>query len=493
MKFCTWCEQEVTVLENAEFQYVAQQIGNLIRCDTVQLFLGCAEAGMRHPLLKACGITEYRVVGSIGRLHDSALLENERIRALCDAAIQSGQLQSFDNWQQYTEDIHIQSIAIVPLERPRGVLGFLLLTDHHADAFYQGERLLLRCYLPPIAQRLEAALCRGRDNPSSINGRRQVAESIAPQSTATLQVPKRAVMSQGKEQVQRQELDRLKNEFISMVSHELRNPLTAIKGYAVLLQAYGIPEQSGQSNESSVTVMGPQRQRQYLDNIMEQTKHLEILISDLLDISRLHAGRLMLRYRDVNVALLCQRVVQLMQQKYDQFSTQHYEITCMLTPDLPMVWADPDRVQQVLTNLLDNAVKYSPHGGNIEVSATTHRTAVQQDGEEDRVGMNADGQNLLMQTPDQVFITVRDNGIGIAQEQQRHLFQPFRRLEHALTNEIPGAGLGLYITRKLVEAMEGSITLDSREGEGTSVTITLPCEARDAKANLSKAVALTPM
>jgi signal transduction histidine kinase len=107
--------------------------------------------------------------------------------------------------------------------------------------------------------------------------------------------------------------------------------------------------------------------------------------------------------------------------------------------------------------------------------------------------MNADGQNLLMQAPDEVFITVRDNGIGIVQEQQQHLFQPFRRLEHALTNEIPGAGLGLYITRKLVEAMEGSITLDSREGEGTSVTITLPCGARDAKASLSKAVVLTPM
>ncbi len=480
------------MLDDAEFQYVARQVGNLIGCDTVQLFLGCAEAGMRHPLLKTWISTDYRMVGGIGRLHDSALLQNERIRALCDVAIQSGQLQRFDNWQHYTEDIHIQSIAIVPLERPTGVLGFLLLTDHHADAFYQGERLLLRCYLPPLAQKLEAALYRWRDNPSSIQSSEQVAEGIALHSIAAVQVPKRAVVSQGKEQVQlqRQALDRLKNEFISMVSHELRNPLTAIKGYAVLLQAYGIP---AQSDESGVTVMSPQRQRQYLDSIMEQIKHLEILISDLLDISRLHAGRLMLRYRDVNVALLCQRVVQLIQQKYDQSSAQHYEITCTLPPELPMIWADPDRVQQVLTNVLDNAVKYSPHGGIIEVSATTQWAIRQQDGEEGLLAMNADGQNLLMRTPDEVFITVRDNGIGIVQEQQQHLFQPFRRLEHALTNEIPGAGLGLYITRKLVEAMEGSITLDSREGEGTSVTITLPCGARDAKASLSRAVMLTPM
>ena len=273
---------------------------------------------------------------------------------------------------------------------------------------------------------------------------------------------------------------KMKNEFISMVSHELRNPLTAIKGYAVLLQAYGIPEHS---DECNVTVLGPQRQRQYLDNIMEQTKHLEVLISDLLDISRLHAGRLILRYRNVNVALLCQRVVQLIQQKYDQSSAQHYEITCTLPPDLPMVWADPDRVQQVLTNLLDNA----------EISVTTHRAIRQPSSEEGLVAMNEDGPMSLLQTPDEVFISVRDNGIGIAQEQQQHLFQPFKRLEHALTNEIPGAGLGLYITGKLVEAMEGRITLDSREGEGTRVIITLPCGARDAIASLSKAIVLTPM
>nr|HET6902919.1 HAMP domain-containing sensor histidine kinase [Ktedonobacteraceae bacterium] len=478
------------MLEDTEFQRVAQQIGNLIGCDTAQLFLGCMEAGMRHPLLKTWGITAYRMMGSIGRLHDSGLLQNERIRALGDVAIQSGLLQSFDNWQHYTEDIHIQSIAIVPLERPAGVLGFLLLTDHHANAFYQGERLLLRCYLPPLAQKLEAALYRWRDDPSSMQSSERVAEGIALQSAAAVRVPKRALVSQEKEQLQRQALDRLKNEFISMVSHELRNPLTAIKGYAVLLQAYGIP---AQSDESGSTVLGPQRQRQYLDSIMEQIKHLEILISDLLDISRLHAGRLLLRYRDVNVALLCQRVVQLIQKKYDQSSVQHYEITCVLPADLPMIWADPDRVQQVLTNLLDNAVKYSPYGGHIEVSATTQWAIRQQDGEEDLVAMIADGQNLLIQTPDEVCITVRDNGIGIAQEQQQHLFQPFRRLEHALTNEIPGVGLGLYITRKLVEAMEGSIILDSCEGEGTSVTITLPCGARDAKASLSKAVVLTPM
>ena len=210
MKFCMWREQEVMVLEDAEFQYVAQQVGNLISCDTVQLFLGCTEAEMRHPLVKTCLITDYRMVGSSGRLYDSALLQNERIRALCDAAIHSGQLQNFDNWQHYTEDIHIQSIAIAPLERPGGVLGFLLLTDQHADAFSQGERLLLRCYLPPIAQKLETALYRWRANPSSNNGRRQVVEGAS--NTKYFYATSAQTSSNGarkKNRYIRQELDRV--------------------------------------------------------------------------------------------------------------------------------------------------------------------------------------------------------------------------------------------------------------------------------------------
>jgi len=228
--------------------------------------------------------------------------------------------------------------------------------------------------------------------------------------------------------------------------------------------------------------MSPIRQREYLDIILEQTNHLEVLISDLLDVSRIHAGRLSLRCTQVNVALLCQRVVQLVQQKVGQQYPGRYTFRCNLPPDLPLMWADSDRVQQVLTNLLENAVKYSPDGGPIEVLASSSPVMLKALNEfplaeipaaEDVVVSSAFQEQLMVQ------ITVRDRGIGIPHDQQIHLFKPFSRLEHALTKDVPGAGLGLYITGRLVEAMGGSVTLSSREGEGTSVTFTLPVKPAD--------------
>lgn len=446
------------MLGDVEFQQIVQQVRNLVGCDLAQLFLGCPEPTLCHPLLAAWSIsgTGYRAVGRTGQSQtqiqwqNADLLHNERILALCDVAIQSGKVQSLDNWQLQTERMPLRSVAVVPLERPAGVLGFLLLLDSRADAFYAGEHLLLSRYMPRVAQQLEKLLSRRPSAlPSSIVTGNEL-QDLALQENAHNN-------GQEQEQGQRKDLDRLKNEFISMMSHEIRNPLTAIKGYAVLLQAYGIPEQT---NERDVSVMSPQRQREYLNNIMEQTRHLEVLINDLLDISRLHARRLQLRYQQVDVMEVCRRVVQLMQQKYALCAAPVAEIACTFAPNVPRLWTDPDRLQQVLTNLLDNAMKYSPNGGRIhvEVSPVPY------------VG--------------RVTITVRDTGIGIAREQQHYLFQPFKRLEHALTHDIPGAGLGLYITRKLVEAMQGEITLSSREGEGTTVTCSLPFEAHNLEASL---------
>lgn len=440
------------MLGDVEFQQIVQQVRNLVGCDSAQLFLGCPEPTLRHPLLMAWSIsgTSYRAVGRTGQrqtqeqVRNTDLLHNERILALCDVAIQSGRVQSFDNWQSQTERTPLRSVAIVPLERPAGVLGFLLLLDSRVGAFYAGEHLLLSRYMPRVAQQLETLLSR---RPSALP-----ASNVTGNKLQDIALQENAHNSQEQEQEQRKDLDRLKNEFISMMSHEIRNPLTAIKGYAVLLQAYGIPEQT---NERDVAVMSPQRQREYLNNIMEQTRHLEVLINDLLDISRLHARRLQLRYQQVDVVEVCRRVVGLMQQKYASSSAPVAEIACTFEPNLPRLWTDPDRLQQVLTNLLDNAMKYSPNGGRIHVEVSTVPYA------------------------GRVAIAVSDTGIGIAQEQQHYLFQPFKRLEHALTHDIPGAGLGLYITRKLVEAMQGEIILASREGEGTTVTCSLPYEEHE--------------
>ncbi len=276
-----------------------------------------------------------------------------------------------------------------------------------------------------------------------------------------------------------QELDRLKSEFISMVSHELRTPLTAIKGYAGLLQAYSVAgEDHGPKNKVAMTQA---LQQQYLDIIMEQANHLEVLASDLLDISRIHADRLVLRFVHVDIEVLCQQVATLMQHRVDQEQPGRYYIRSMLEPGLPPAWADADRVQQVLTNLLENAIKYSPDGGLIEIQVYVRHSVQSQDGSsppleetlqheetEDRPEATLPRESQMM------YVIVRDQGIGISADQQSRLFQPFSRVEHPATSHIPGVGLGLYITRKLVAAMGGNVILQSDEEEGTRVTFTLP-------------------
>ncbi len=267
------------------------------------------------------------------------------------------------------------------------------------------------------------------------------------------------------------EQEQRKNEFLSIITHELRTPLTAIKGYAGLLQAYGIGDRSDPLVPYDEE-MTPERQQQYLDIIMDQTGQLEVLVNDLLDVSRLQADQLTIRASEINLALLCQRVVQTIQQREQQRAPDKYRFQCTSAPDLPLVWADGRRVQQVLNNLLENAIKYSPRGGPIEVVAVARRGFVGARGQGKREERAS--EEIEKQVPLMVYVSVRDQGIGIPRHKQGQLFKPFSRLEHPQTIDVPGVGLGLYIARKLIEAMGGGIILRSSEGKGTSVTFTLP-------------------
>ena len=403
---------------SVQFHELAGQVRDLLQCDMAALAVGCPERALRHPLLDRLAVSDYRLVGSDGTGDGCALLAQERVRALCDLALQSGQ------WQccELLVDVYMwQSIAALPIERPAGVLGLVVCASTRKRAFAPGERQLLQHYVPVIAQRLE-----------------QVVDQECP-APGALHEPSI------------EERERSPHEFISLVSHEVRAPLTAIKGYAVLLQAYGSASavEEAAPLPGDAAIMNPTLQRTYLTNIIEQTRYLEVLMNDLLDVSRIHAGLLALRSSAVNVPLLCQRVTQLLQDRVEQRYPGRYILRCVMPPTVPLLCADPVRVQQVLTNLLDNAVKYSPGGGTIEVIVT-------------------------LPTPGALCITVRDSGLGIPAARQSQLFKPFSRLHHASAPDIRGAGLGLYACRKLIEAMRGTIALSSQEGEGTSVSITLP-------------------
>ncbi|HEV2655300.1 MAG TPA: HAMP domain-containing sensor histidine kinase [Ktedonobacteraceae bacterium] len=402
---------------------------NLLDCDQASLCLYCPEAALRHPLLALFCALRRRALLCYG---SSLALQNERVWALCAQALQSGcRLNRGDLPRDGG------SVAVAVLERPAGVLGFLLCVSSEPGAFQLGECRLLAQYLPELARQVERAL-----------------------SVETTCTPIDAAPTNSQEQ----------NAFISMVSHELRVPLTAIKGYAGLLQAF---DTSAEPDEGSSLGMSAHRRQQYLNVIMEQTSHLEVLIGDVLDISRIQAGRLALHYARVDLARLCRGVAQLMQSRADQQQPGRYRILCSIEPALPFAWADADRVQQVLANLVENALKYSPAGGLIELRASIHPDEqLAETMQELAYSRGRDASHI--------YITVHDHGIGIAQQQQAALFKPFTRLEHPATRHVSGAGLGLYIARRLVEAMHGRLTLQSSEGEGTRVTFTLPIDSTPA-------------
>jgi signal transduction histidine kinase len=400
-----------------DLQTLLQFACNLLVCNAAYLFFCCSERALRHPLLAFLPSH----LAYFASCDDPSLLYDEAMLARCDMALTCGQITYLDSLPGSS----YLSVALVPLERPSGLLGLLLLVDPHAQAFLAGERLLVSQFSPLFAQKLEQVLsdfC------------------LAPPSPQVLLTTAHEPAT-----------------FFSMMSHELRVPLTAIKGYAGLLQAYGPslskPEEAGEASLS--TPLPVALQQQYLQGILEQVDHLEVLLGDLLDVSRLQSGRLSLRLHRVDIPALCQQVLLLIQNRVEQQQPGRYTFSCHCSPLPLLALADAARLQQVLVNLLENAVKYSPLGGAIDLFASLQPSSV------------ADVSPLIC-------VTVRDRGIGIPLHQQAYLFRPFSRAAQSASQQVDGSGLGLYISRLLIEAMGGTILLQSGEGSGTQVTFFLP-------------------
>jgi signal transduction histidine kinase len=407
---------------------LTEHIGHLLDHVDVNLFLGCPDSTLRHPLLKRFPSLNTRY--SIYRKSEPGKNSDTQLAffSLYDIVVQSGLIWGVEEDQG---EEGLRSTIVAPLEATQGVLGLLVCIDRQPLAALYGECFLLKQYLPTIVQQIEQVL--------------------------------RVTPSQEKNDDLIREGERQGN-FLSFMAHELRRPLTAIKGYAGLLHAYGSFSALGKEEEPARD-MTAARQQRYLTAIMEQTNLLEVLITDLLNGSRTQAGRLTLRCTRMDVGEVCNRALRIMQDRVARCSPERYCLQSRLDPHLPQVYADPHRVEQIVTNLLENAINYSPNGGLIEILVTRYPPPVFSDS-------RADPQ--VLQERQVLYITVRDQGIGIPLSEQCLLFQPFSRLKHPVAQQVEGSGLGLYISRKLVEAMGGCIVLWSREGEGTSVTFTLP-------------------
>ncbi len=226
------------------------------------------------------------------------------------------------------------------------------------------------------------------------------------------------------------EAEELKSTFISVISHELKTPVSIIKGYAGTLAREDVE-------------LDPSFVRESGRIIVEEADRLTELIDNLLDASRIQAGALALDLGPVDVVEIAMKSVE----RFRGQSPKHH-FSLQFAKEIPLVWADHRRLRQVFDNLISNAIKYAPDGGVIEIGAQPH------------------GKDVL--------VYVRDEGIGIPEEDQKAIFDPFYRVDSSLRRRAQGAGLGLFLVKAIVEAMGGRIWVESQPGQGSTFYFTLP-------------------
>jgi signal transduction histidine kinase len=231
------------------------------------------------------------------------------------------------------------------------------------------------------------------------------------------------------------------SEFVSFVAHELKNPMTSIKGYTELLAAGSV----GQINEM---------QTNFLNTIRANIERMSALVSDLNDNAKIDAGQLRLDYKRVDLPEVADEVVRSLSR---QTEDKHQTVELRLPEPLRLAWADRVRVAQILTDLISNAHKYAPEGGRIVVGAEVVPNEWDPDG-----------------AREVIHFWVKDSGIGIRREDHDKIFQKFFRSDDSKAREVPGTGLGLYITKRLVEMMGGRIWFESEFRKGSTFHFTVP-------------------
>lgn len=251
------------------------------------------------------------------------------------------------------------------------------------------------------------------------------------------------------------QLDQLKSTFLATVSHELRSPLTSIIGYTEMLE-------SGAAGALS------DGQTEFLGTIRKKADQLLGLISSLLDLGRLEASNLDLKREAVDPHALFSDLASTMVPAANQ---RNIAIDITVAEDTGKIWGDSLRLGQILLNLADNAVKFSKDGGSVRIGAAP--------GELDAGGASGLGAALFAASRPAVVLTVKDEGIGISEENLRKIFDAFYQIDAGTTRVHGGAGLGLSIVKQLVDGHEGTLEVTSTLGEGTLFTVTVPAADED--------------
>lgn len=238
----------------------------------------------------------------------------------------------------------------------------------------------------------------------------------------------------------------VRTQFVSTVAHELRTPLTSVQGYSELLMA-------------DVGDKLSKEEGTYLSVIRRNIDRMESLVNDLLDLCRLESGQVQVEIGPTSLHTAIKEIVTIMR---PQIEERRLSLNLALSADVPLILADPHRLNQILTNLLSNACRYTPPGGKIAI----------------RTRMLDLSQQKPRARPDRersyVEVAVADTGIGIPPKDQERIFDRFVRLDHPLVQRRGGTGLGLTIVRQLVRLQQGRIWVESTVGEGSTFTFTLP-------------------
>jgi len=224
-----------------------------------------------------------------------------------------------------------------------------------------------------------------------------------------------------------------KAEFLANMSHELRTPLNAINGFSEIMAG----EMFGP--------LGDERYRGYAADILNSGQHLLSLINDVLDMAKIEAGKMTVHYEPVSLKEVCDDAARLMRGKAEEAGLK----LTVQANDVPEIEADHRGLRQVMLNLISNAVKFTPEGGAIIVAVVRHGA-------------------------DRVKVAVADTGIGIAEEDIGRLAKPFEQVEGQHSKTTQGTGLGLALTKSLIELHQGTMTIESRPGQGTTVSFDLP-------------------
>jgi signal transduction histidine kinase/CheY-like chemotaxis protein len=334
----------------------------------------------------------------------------------------------------YMQQAQLKTLLMLPMVYQRRVLGLVQLEDGRVERTFSHQEIsMAKLLASQAASAIEHAQLFEQAHQEIRE--RQLAEAALQEERALLaQRVKERTAELSKANAELARASRLKDEFLAGMSHELRTPLNTILGSSEILQS----ETFGSLNE---------RQAKYARNIEESGRHLLSLINDILDISKVEAGKLKLDIGPVSVEAVCEASIRLVKQLAHK---KQVNLSTQFSNTITILQADERRLKQVLVNLLSNAIKFTPEGGKVglEVGEDSAREAI--------------------------YFCVWDTGIGISKEDMGRLFQPFVQLDSSLARQHAGTGLGLSLVSRMVELHKGGVSVESEAGQGSRFTIFLP-------------------